>query len=91
MRWFHEVHDQILMVIFVKNVKETSIGVSVFNNSNFGESDVYKVDKDLELKEFRIDINGNKSKKLDKSLKKLEIKILPRSDGELAKKTWIVN
>ena len=74
------------MVIFVKNVKETSIGVSVFNNSNFGESDVYKVDKDLELKEFRINSNGKKSKKLDMSLKKLEIKILPRSDGELAKK-----
>ena len=85
LRWFHEVHDQILMVIFVKNVKKTSIGVSVFNNSNFGESDVYKVDKDLELKEFRIDINGNKSKKLDKTLKKLEIKILPASDGELDK------
>ena len=73
------------MVIFVKNVKETSIGVSVFNNSNFGESDVYKVDKGFELKEFRIDSNGNKSKKLDKTLKKLEIKILPASDGELDK------
>ena len=74
------------MVIFVKNVKETSIGVSVFNNSNFGESDVYKVDKDFELKEFRIDSNGKKSKKSYKSLKKLEIKRLPTSDGELVKK-----
>ena len=81
------------MVIFVKNVKETKIGVSVFNNSNFGESDVYKVDKDFELKEFRIDSNGKKSKKSDQSLKKLEIKILPASDGELVKKPlkWIVN
>ena len=81
------------MVIFVKNVKETKIGVSVFNNSNFGESDVYKVDKDFELKEFRIDSNGKKSKKSDQSLKKLEIKILPSSDGELVKipLKWIVN
>ena len=74
------------MVIFVKNVKETSIGVSVFNNSNFGESDVYKVDKDLELKELRIDSNGGISTKSDQSLKKLEIKILQLSDGELLKK-----
>ena len=74
------------MVVFVKNVKETSIGVSVFNNSNFGESDVYKVDKDLELKELRIDSNGGISTKSDQSLKKLEIKILPASDGELVKK-----
>ena len=74
------------MVIFVKNVKETSIGVSVFNNSNFGESDVYEVDKDFVLHEFRIDSNGKVSKKSDKSLKKLEIKILPTSDGELVKK-----
>ena len=46
----------------------------------------YKVDKDLELKEFRIDSNGKKSKKSYKSLKKLEIKRLPTSDGELVKK-----
>ena len=80
------------MVIFAKNVKKTSIGVSVFNNSNFGESDVYKVDKDFELKEFRIDSNGILSEKSDKSLKKLEIKRLQSSDGELVKKPlkWIV-
>ena len=86
MRWLHENHDQILFVIFVKNVKETSIGASVLNNTNFGESDVYRVDKDLELKEFRIDSNGEESLKSPTSLKKLEIKRLPPSDGELVKK-----
>ena len=49
---------------------------------NWSPRTLYKVGKDLELKEFRIDSNGKESKKSDKSLKKLEIKRLPKSDGE---------
>ena len=33
--------DQIIMVIFVKNVEETSLGVSFSNNTNFVSLNIY--------------------------------------------------